>query len=216
MSHQRVATTCPSCSPDEPTVHEVLSGGSDATVRCSACGHVHKTMIEEEPTIERRIIVSQEGDSIETRVKLPPDEELSVGEEFLVETDDAILTARATSLETVEGARTEREPAESVRTIWSRAVGNVAVNLTLHPKDGRHDDTRSMKIQVPGDESFVVGETHDYADESFTVERVLVREDATEYDREAYERRGDTVLAKDVKRVYARDEETSPRAWSGW
>jgi uncharacterized Zn finger protein len=67
---------------------------------------------------------------------------------------------------------------------------------------------------VPGDHEFVVGETESHGDEEFTVEQVLVREKAAGYDREAYERRGDSVAAKDVKRVFAR-EETSD-AWSAW
>ena len=216
MTQQRVATTCPSCSPAEPTAHEVLGDGGSATVRCSECGHVHKTTIESEPTIERRVVVSQDDESTEAFVGIPPTETLAVGDEFLVETDEAILTARVTSLELIDGGRTESATAEDVRTIWGRAVGNVAVNLTLHPKDGGHDETRSVKIQVPGDEEFVVDRSHDYGGEEFTVERLLVREDATDYDREGYDHPGDAALAKDLKRVYARDENARTRAWSGW
>jgi uncharacterized Zn finger protein len=73
-----------------------------------------------------------------------------------------------------------------------------------------------VKIQVPGDEEFVVGETHEYSGEEFSVERLLVREDATGYDREGYDYDGDAALAKDLKRVYARDEDARRRAWSGW
>jgi len=216
MSHQRVAVGCPACSPGVETPHEVLKSGGQATVRCGDCGHVHKTSLETDVTVERRVIVSQDDESDEAAVDVPPDETLSVGDEFLVETDAAFLTARVTSLETVDGARVEEAVAEDLKTIWSRAVGNVAVNLTLHPKDGGHDSTRSVKIQVPGDEEFVVGETHEYCGEEFSVERLLVREDATGYDREGYDYDGDAALAKDLKRVYARDEGARSRAWSGW
>ena len=216
MSHQRVAVHCPSCSSGAETAHEVLNRGGQATVRCGDCGHVHKTTIGTESTVERRVIVSQDDESDEAFVEMPPDEELSTGEEFLVETDAAILTARITSIETTDGARVEAAPATEVKTLWTRAVGNVAVNLTLHPKDGGHDETRSVKIRVPGDEEFVVGETHEYGDEEFTVERLLVREDAVGYDREGYDFGGDGALAKDLKRVYARDEDARSRAWSGW
>ena len=216
MSHQRVAVRCPSCSPGAETAHEVLNRGGQATVRCGDCSHVHKTAIGTESTVERRVIVSQDDESDEAFVEMPPDEELSTGEEFLVETDAAILTARITSIETTDGARVEAATATEVRTLWTRAVGNVAVNLTLHPKDGGHDETRSVKIRVPGDEEFVVGETHEYGDEEFTVERLLVREDAVGYDREGYDFGGDGALAKDLKRVYARDEDARSRAWSGW
>ncbi|WP_178915156.1 HVO_0476 family zinc finger protein [Natronomonas gomsonensis] len=216
MSQQRVAVRCPSCSPSAETAHEVLNHGGQATVRCSECSHVHKTTIEEESRVDRRVIVSQDDESTEARVEVPPEEELSTGDEFLVETDEAILTARITSIETTEGARVDEASAEDVKTLWTRAVGNVAVNLTLHPKDGGHDETRSVKIQVPGDEEFVVGRTHEYGGEEFTVERLLVREDATNYYREGYDHAGDAALAKDLKRVYARDENSTQRAWSAW
>jgi len=216
MSHQRVAVRCPACSPGGETAHEVLNRGGQATVRCGDCGHVHKTTIETDPTVERRVIVSQEAESDEARVEIPPDETLSVGDEFLVETDEAFLTARVTSLETTDDERVETATAEAVKTVWTRAVGNVAVNLTLHPKDGGHDETRSVKIQVPGDERFVVDETHEYGSEEFTVERLMVRADASGYDREGYDYTGDSALAKDLKRVYARDEDSRQRAWSGW
>jgi uncharacterized Zn finger protein len=216
VSQQRVAVRCPSCSPGAETAHEVLNEGGQATVRCGECGHVHKTTIEAETRVERRVIVSQDDESIEARVDIPPAEDLAIGDEFLVETDEAILTARVTSLELTGGSRAEGATVEDVKTVWTRAVGNVAVNLTLHPKDGGHDETRSVKIQVPGDEEFVVGETQEYGDEEFTVERILVREDATGYDREGYDHAGDAALAKDCKRVYARDENARQRAWSGW
>jgi uncharacterized Zn finger protein len=216
MSQQRVAVRCPSCSPSEETAHEVLNPGGGATVRCGECGHVHKTTIDEESTVERRVVVSQDGESTEAWVDVPPAEELATGDEFLVETDEAILTARVTSLELTDDSRGDVALAREIKTVWTRAVGNVAVNLTLHPKDGGHDETRSVKIRVPGDEEFVVGETHEYGGEEFTVERILVREDATGYDREGYDFDGDAALAKDCKRVYARDEDARSRAWSGW
>ncbi len=216
MSHQRVAVRCPSCSPAAETAHEVLNRGGGATVKCGECGHVHKTTLDEDPTVDRRVIVSQDDESIEARVDIPPEETLTTGEEFLVETDEAILTARITSLESIEGSRVDEAKANDVRTLWTRAVGNVSVNLTLHPMDGYHDETRSVRIRVPGDEEFVIGTTHEYGGEAFEVERILVREDATGYEREDYDFAGDSVLAKDVKRIYARDEDARTRAWSGW
>lgn len=216
MSQQRVAVRCPSCSPAAETAHEVLNQGGQATVRCSECGHVHKTTIEEETAVERRVIVSQDDESTDARIGIPPEETLSIGDEFLVETDEAILTARVTSIELAEGGRTEEAQATDIKTLWTRAVGNVSVNLTLHPKEGTYDETRSLRIQVPGDETFVVGTVHEYGGEEFTVERILVRDDSTGYDREGYDFDGDAVLAKDIKRIYARDENARTRAWSGW
>ncbi|PSP19711.1 hypothetical protein BRC62_01655 [Halobacteriales archaeon QH_10_67_13] len=211
---RRVGLSCPACSADRPVGHEVLSEGSgQATVRCTACGHTHKRSLPDERTVSRRVVVSQEGESFTTTTEIPAEEALSVGEEFLIETEKAFVTARITSLE-LEGGRTESAPAEAVETVWSRAVGNVVVDVTAHPKSGAREGTRSLELRVPGDYEFVVGEADELGGESFTVEGIYVRDDATgyEFDKLGYD--GDAALAKDVKRLYVRDESTT--AWSAW
>jgi uncharacterized Zn finger protein len=209
----RVALACPACSPDLETVHEVLSPGGQATVRCSECGHVHKEALPEERAVEREVVVSQDGESFPATAEIPAEETLAAGEEFLLETGEAIMTVRITSLE-LDGGRAEEAVAEDVQTVWTRAVGNVSVSVTAHPKGGEADETRGFDLQVPGDYEFVVGETDEVGEEAFTVEGILVREDARRYDFEKLDHEGDTVFAKDIKRVYVRDESTS--AWSAW
>ncbi len=210
---ERVALVCPACSPDEQTVQEVLNPRGTATVRCTECSHVHKAELPETQTVTRNVVVSQDGESSTATVEVPAGETLAVGEEFLVETDEAILTVRITSLETGEG-RTEAAEGSTVETIWTRAVGNVSVRVTAHPKSGEHDETRGLKLQVPGDYEFVVGGSDDLADEEFTVEGIYLRADARGYDHEKLDFDGDRAVAKDIKRLYVRDESTS--AWSAW
>ena len=210
---QRVALACPACSPDRETVHEVLKPGGQATIRCTECDHVHKAQLPEERTITRDVIVSQDGESFSASVDAPAAETIAVGEEFLLETEEAIMTVRITSLE-LDGGRTDEAPVEDVETIWTRAVGNVSVNVTAHPKSGEHDETRSFSLQVPGDYEFTVDDTEEFGDEEFTVEGVLLRDDATGYEHEKLDFAGDAALAKDIKRLYVRDESTS--AWSAW
>ncbi len=210
---ERVALPCPACSPDLETVHEVLSPGSHVTVRCTECDHTHKERLPEDEEVQRRVVVSQEDESFTASVDVPEGEQLAVGEEFLLDAEEALMTVRITSLET-EGDRVEEAPVEDVQTIWTRAVGNVAVDVTMHPKDGQHDETESFKIRVPGDYEFTVGETDEFGDNEFTVEGFIVRDDAHGYDRDQYEMDGDSAEAKDLKRLYARDEQT--RAWSAW
>ena len=212
-SGERIGLPCPACSPDIETVHEVLKPGGHVTVRCTDCDHVHKEQLPEETTLQRDVVVSQDGESFTAQVDVPEDEQLSVGEEFLLETEEAVVTARITSLETGEG-RTEEADVEAVDTIWSRAVGNVSINVTMHPNDGRHDDTESFKLQVPGDYEFVVGETEQFGEEEFTVEGIHVRDDAHGYEHEKLDFDGDMVFAKDINRLYVRDE--SSTAWSAW
>ena len=148
---ERAAVACPSCSPDLETVHEVLTtGGGRATVRCTECGHTHKRQLATPTEYERDVVVSQNGDSFTATTEVPEDEHLAVGEEFLLETEAAIMTVRITSLE-VGDERVDEASAEGVDTIWTRAVGNVTVDATVHPKGGEHDGTRSETFQVPGD-----------------------------------------------------------------
>lgn len=211
---ERVAVPCPGCSPEEPTAHEVLKQRGLATVRCTECGHTHKVDLSESETVERRVVVSQEGDSFSARRAAPPDETLEVGDEFLLDAEEAIMTVRVTSLQLASEQRVEEAAYEDVDTVWTRAVGNVSVNVTVHPKDGDREETRSTKLQVPGDEQFTVGETYDYGEEEFTVEGLVIREDADEYRFGKLDHEGDMAFAKDLKRMYVRDEQST--AWSAW
>jgi uncharacterized Zn finger protein len=214
IQSERVAAACPSCSPGGQTVHEVLSPGGRATVRCTACGHVHKTTIEEPTTEAIDVVVSQDGESFTAREEVPVEDTLAVGEEFVLDAEEALMTVRITSLQVGDERRGEEATAEDVVTIWTRAVDNVAVNVTVHPGDGNRDDSHNEKLQVPGDHEFVVGEAVEFDDEHFTVQGVHVEDDAAGYDHEKLDGDGDAVLAKDAKRVYGRDETSD--AWSAW
>ncbi|WP_144902262.1 HVO_0476 family zinc finger protein [Halobellus captivus] len=213
----RIAVECPSCSPAEPTVHEVLKeGGGHRTVRCTECSHVHKVRIESETEVERDVIVSQDDESFSTTVDAPLDETVAVGEEFIVDSPEAIMLVRITGIEVGPEQRAEEATVEEVNTIWTRAVDNVTVNVTVNPKEGTGDrkDTRSFDLQLPGDHEFVVGETESFGDEEFIIKAIQVRQDAPEYRHGKFDHDGDMVYAKDVKRLYGTDQTTS--AWSAW
>lgn len=209
----RVATTCPSCSPERETVHEVLKPGGQATVRCTECSHTHKTRIEEERTVEAEVIVSQEGESFATTSEVPADEGVAVGEEFVLETDEAIMLVRITSIEVGPERRVERTRGEELGTLWTRAVGNVAVDATIHPSDKR-DESWSVKLRVPGDHEFTVGQSEELGEEAFTVTGIHLEDDAEGYEHTKLDFDGDTALAKDTKRLYGEDDTSS--AWSAW
>jgi uncharacterized Zn finger protein len=92
---ERVAVACPSCAPGSEAVHEVLSPGSgDVTVRCTECGHTHKVSIESENRIEVDVVVSQDGDSFSARTAFPVSEQIAEGDEFIVDSPEAILQVR--------------------------------------------------------------------------------------------------------------------------
>ncbi|NKE35169.1 hypothetical protein GWG54_04910 [Natronococcus sp. JC468] len=211
----RIPTPCPSCSPDLETVHEVLTeGGGALTVRCSECSHVHKVQPDPEREVTLDVVVSQEGESFTANVTAPEDETVEVGDEFILETDEVLSTVRVTSVELDGHRRVEEADADDVETVWTREVDNVAVNVTVHPQDGSRDDSRSITVYVPGDYEFEVGSIEEFGDDEFEIDAFVVRQDASGYDRDRYDMEGDTGIAKDLKRVYAYDEQTS--AWSAW
>lgn len=212
---ERVPATCPSCSPDAETVHEVLSAGSgQVTVRCTECSHVHKTTIEREEEVERDVVVSQDGESFTATAEAPREETVAVGEEFVLETPEAIMVVRITDLQLGDEVRRDEATVEEVETFWTRAVDNVRVNVTVNPTDGRRDESRSVKVDVPGDYEFEVGEIEEFGDEAFAVKSIALRDDAVGYDFNPLGEEGDTAVAKDVKRLYGDDETSS--AWSAW
>ena len=210
-----LALSCPACSPHDDTVHEVLKPGGTATVRCNDCEHVHKETIESTAAVEKRVIVSQGGESISTHIDVDPEETVAAGDEFVVDTPEAIFQARVTSLEQQDGdARPESAVADDLEAIWTRAIDNVSVNVTLHPNDDSRDDSRSLTINVPGDYELSVGATESFGDDEFTITGLLVRDDAEGYRFDQFDEDGDMVYAKDCKRVYGVDEQTT--AWSAW
>ncbi|ELZ06872.1 HVO_0476 family zinc finger protein [Natrialba aegyptia] len=212
---ERIPTACPSCSPDLETVHEVLTeGGGTLTVRCSECSHVHKVQPEREREVTLDVIVSQDGESFSANVTTPEDEPVEVGDEFILETEAVLSTVRVTSIELEGHKRVEEAPADEIQTVWTREVDNVSVSVTIHPQDGSRDDSRSITVHVPGDYEFEVGEIEEFGDDEFEIDAFVVRDTVQGYDRDRYEIEGDTVPAKDTKRVYAYDQTTS--AWSAW
>ncbi|PSQ07290.1 hypothetical protein BRC97_03980 [Halobacteriales archaeon QS_6_71_20] len=209
----QVPAECPGCA--EETPHEVLKPGGHATVQCTECGHTHKVEVPGPETVDVDVIVSQDGESYAASLSGDPERRVETGEEFIVETDEAIQQVRVTSIELSGDRRVEESDLAHAATVWTRVVDNVAVGLTVHPKDGRRDETRSLKVYVPGDYEFVVGETASFGDDEVEIEGVQVRDAAVDdYRHEKFDHDGDLVYAKDVKRVYARDTKTT--AWSAW
>jgi len=212
---ERVGAACPSCSPTAHTAHELLTtGGGRATIRCEECSHVHKEQLPDDDTVERTVIVSQDGESQTAAVSIDPEEQLETGEEFVLETDEAIMEVRITDLELGAQQRREEATAEAVETIWTRAVDNVSVNVTINPTDGS-GESRSVSIYLPGDHKLRVGDTESQGEEEFSIVALGVREEASGYNFETLDHDGDVAFARDVKRVYATDEGAS-RAWSAW
>jgi len=88
---------------------------------------------------------------------------------LVVDTDDALMQVRITGIELGPENRVEEADITDVETLWTRAVDNVAVPVTLHPKDGDADQTRSLRVNVPGDYEFTVDEICVYTLEVYSL-----------------------------------------------
>jgi len=126
-----------------------------------------------------------------------------------------LSTVRVTSVELDGQKRVEAAPPRRSRPSGPAGVDNVAVNVTIHPQDGSRDDSHSITVHVPGDYEFEVGAVESFGDDEFEIDAFVVRGDADGYRRDRFEEGGDTGFAKDIKRVYAYDEQQSS-AWSAW
>lgn len=202
----QLAVVCPACSPEFETIHEVLSNGGQPTVRCQECDHVHSTSLPDTPEPRPiRTIVSQDGESVRTSVDIPPDAYLEAGERFVVETDEAVYSVEITSLEDTDGGRHDSLSAEHIETIWTRDIGNLSVNVTIHPQQGSGESSRSATVALPGDQELTVGEDLRVDGESVRVIGLLRRDAAvTDEAVRKLDEPGDTAFAMDVERVYAR------------
>lgn len=214
---QRIITTCPSpsCSAIGEVVHEIVKHRDDQlTVTCTECGHTHKTNSPSPEFVDRDVIVSHEGDSFTTTIEAPLRETVQVGEEFIIDNDDVLLAVRITDLELGPEQRVNQATVEDVTTFWTRAVDNVYVNVTVHPADGKRQESRSIEFGVPGDHEFEVGSREAHGDLTMEITGLVIRDDAIDYPTTKLDRRGDAAPAKDIKRMYAKD--TRSTAWSAW
>lgn len=181
---------CPACGVSGE--HEVLKENGDLTVKCVYCGHVHKVNLSAGPgEVKRRVVVSQGGESFPTTVSLNPKESLEVGEERVLECDEGIFGVEITSLES-DKKRLSSAEAGDVETIWARSIDNVEVPITIH---GEYN-SESYTLQVPGDYEFSVGEKENVDKNKFEITYIISR------DGEKWSYKGDSVSAKDIKRIY--------------
>ena len=212
---EQVGVECPSCSPSIPTVHEVIKPATTATVRCLQCSHVHKTTIDSSPHTDVSVVISTGADSESTSHRFPADEQLLVGDERIVEIDEVPTGVRITSIETTQGDRVNHADAGDISTLWTRSIDNVGVSVTIHPVDGSREGTRSETYYLPGDTEITVGEAVPYLDSTIEVEGIVIRSDAVDYARKQYDHAGDSAYAKDIARLYAREQsgDTWRSAW---
>jgi|MDTE01.2.fsa_nt_gb uncharacterized Zn finger protein len=202
---------CPICSPSMELDHTILHTTKDTlTLQCPNCNYVYKNHIPSPKLINCNVIVSQHEDSLSTTIPLSQDTILQLGDEFIVDTEDAIFVVTITSLESLSSAkRVTKTTAQNVKTIWTRAIDNVYVNVTIHSLGSERHQSRSMKFGVPGDYLFEIGKITTLDNSSFLIEGIHLRQDLQNNPVPKLKNRGEAALAKDIKRIYASEPKYS-------
>lgn len=153
-SQEDLDAVCQACG--EVTEHSIVHiqkgrgrEGMEYTLRCNECGHVQKSVIEEEKLIETSYVLSEEGVSTKGKTKLFNDEVLTAGEEIYLGDRRSIVTA----LETGEG-RKKSARASEVLTIWAKSVGRKIVKVSINSGS----KTLSVRVDAEPEEEFSIGD----------------------------------------------------------
>lgn len=174
--------------------HIIRRHGSEVLVRCDGCGSVHTVISKPARTASVRAIVSRGEDSERYTIELPADHEVYVGDELLVDdpSADEVHLVEVASVES-DGRRAVTAVAAEIDTIWARAIDEVTVKIAIH--DGKM--TESVRLQVFGDQEYTVGAIEKIGWKNARIIRIKLHK------RGFKKNKGDVVLAKDIKRIFA-------------
>ncbi len=178
---------CPECG--DFTEHVTVKLGREHLVRCEVCGTVHPARLERTRLSHLRVIISATDASQRRTIEIPAEDQLTVGDEILV--DDGVgdvAMVEITSIELEGGRREDTARAGEVKTLWTRAVDEVAVKVSVY----RRGKTASYSLPARGDETFAVGDVRTAGGRRFRVEKIKVRDG----------RFLDRALAKEITRVW--------------
>lgn len=200
---REIEVECPSCSPKEPVPHEVLKEGQSPVVRCMECEQVHAAKLEKTKTVMVKAIVSRMDQSVTCKTEMDSETVLEVDDEMVVDDEETgmVCPILITSIEAGE-KRVNSARAEDVDAVWGRAIDEVSIKFSVQSGT---EKTEALEKTVSGDKEFTVGEEEKVGDTWVTITKIKVR------DGMFRSRNGDVVLAKYVKRIFARKK--GYRAW---
>lgn len=193
---REIEIECPSCSPKEEVGHEVLKEGQSPLVRCLECGQIHPATIKTPTSVNVKVIVSQMEVSNAYKTKLDSETVLQVDDELVVDDEETgvVYPILITSLE-AGGKRVELAKAGNVETIWGRAIDEVTVKFSAQ---SGIEKTEVIEKRFPGDYEFVIGAEEKVGNKRLLIHKIKVRDGVFR------SRKDDVVLAKYVKRIFAR------------
>lgn len=146
-----------------------------------------------------RVIVSKGEKSLHMQTMLSG--EINVGDELIVddETSGEAYHVSVTSIE-VGDKRKESALAEEISTIWARAIDEVVVKIAV----SQRETTTSYEIKVPGDREFIIGDKIEVSGRKLKIMRIKIRDGGFK------SRKGVSIMAKDIRRIYCDPGEKMP------
>jgi uncharacterized Zn finger protein len=196
---REIEVECPSCSPREEVGHEVLKEGQSPLVRCLECGQIHPAKIKTPTSVSLKVIVSKMDVSNTYKTELDSETVLQVDDELVVDDEETgvVCPILITALD-AGGKRVNLAKAENIETIWGRAIDEITVKFSAQSGT---EKTEVIEKRVPGDYEFVVGAEEKVGNKRLFINKIKVRDGLFR------SRKGDVVLAKYVKRIFARKKE---------
>lgn len=189
-----VTAMCPDCG--EQTLHTVLHGrvgtrGAtftfEGTVECIECSRVHQATVKEPAPVEVPVVVSHGQTSHRTRIALPPDDDVSLGEAFIVEDKNCVLTGIHTKdLRWVDDAALRE-----VDTLWMKEFEEIPIGFAIN----MGHKTITKTVVAKPEEEFTIGEERLFGRLRVTVHAIKTKERLL--------KRG-TAEAGEIVRVFAK------------
>ncbi|MCQ1538031.1 hypothetical protein FTO68_03370 [Methanocalculus taiwanensis] len=184
-----ISVKCPVCG--EETDHEILRDSEPATVQCSECSHIHRSIIKFPKVLAIRAVVSNEGESSQGTIELTDDEVVEIGNTFVADVGDDIFGVEVTGIE-VGPARRRRADTREITCLWTRVIDSVIVRASLH----KGAVTYPLYEQVDGETVYTIGEITSVGGRQFRVTRIKLRDGAL------VRKPGSYAEARFIKRIY--------------
>lgn len=140
---------CPQCGEEEQEV--VRAAASGWTLRCAACRHVHAAPAPPgERTVTVPVVLADGATSRPTRIQVPLDGAVAVGDEFEAEGH----RIRVTALERTDGAAATSAAGRDLRSLSAKVYDTLSLRLSLN----EGERTRSFRLEVEPERRLEVGE----------------------------------------------------------
>jgi uncharacterized Zn finger protein len=183
---------CTSCG--EESLHRVIKGNLkekkglvlDALVKCSKCGFRYQSVIRTAISISIPIIVSEQESSEKSKIELPADDMICVGDEFHLDKG----TIKVTAIE-IKSKRVEEALAKEITTLWAKKFDRIKLGISIN----KGEKTLTRTLWAVPDEEFFVGDVMKIKGLSFAIHRIKTKKKRLKQG---------SAVARDIVRLYGK------------